>query len=358
MSSLFKLKASGRAEWADVDAQDYLELYRYTWHVDERGYFIRKLDRNRDQKLHRDVLGLDPGDERIVDHIDGVRSNNKRDNLRITTRAGNNQNVKSRGGTSRYRGVRKFNDDRDRPWQAYASQDGEKVHIGSYKTEEEAARAARNWRMENYELTNEDRSELDTADVYVLIDPRDGSIRYLGKSKDAIDRYRHHIKPSRRKLDTEKADWIQDLFDQDLAPCLFVIEEVTEDVWEEREEWWLDQLENEPLTNHQAGGEGQTRGRTRSERVREKLRRHPAGESQGGTSDFPGVSYNEEKEAWVGFITIRGKNHYVGQFDNELECARAVYEEREKHYDFEYEDSFEQWAERVNTGEPHTEGDG
>lgn len=356
MCGLFKLKANSRAEWAKVDAQDYLELHQHNWHVTDEGYWVRHGENNKQHKLHRDIMGLDIGDPRVVDHENGHVDDNRRDNLRIVSRAENNQNVTSRGGTSDYRGVRKYQDGRDKPWQAFGHEDGEEVHIGTYRTEEEAAKAARDWRMSNYEFTNEERGEgVETASVYFLIDPRTGDVRYIGKSVDPVDRYRHHVKPSRREKDTRKAAWIRELFNEDLAPCLFEVEEVTDEVWEEREKWWLEKLSNEPLTNQQAGGEGQTRGRVRSQKVREKLRRHPAGESRGGSSRFPGVSWNEEKGKWVGFITIRGENRYVGQFEDEIECAKAVYEEREKHYDFEYNDSFEEWVERVQNEDENTE---
>lgn len=337
--SLFKLRASNKVEYSNVDAEDYLDLYEYTWHVADDGYFVRKGKRNRNRHLHADILSIPREKATDVEHINGDIQDNRRSNLRIDGTAATD--IIPGTHASEHEGVRRVEDD-DTPWEAFYREGGDVVSLGRYETEREAAHEARDHRMRNYELTAERRSEHDTAYVYMLIDPRDGSVRYLGKSVNPKDRYKHHVKPSRRAHDTRKADWIQELHNEDYKPRLFVVEEVDDEVWEQREQWWLDNLKGEPLTNEQVGGAGQSEGRVRKQDVREKLRKWAAGESRGGSSKYPGVSWNEEKQAWCGFVTIRGKNHYVGQFNDELECARAVYERRCEEYDYDFEDEFEE----------------
>ena len=48
--------------------------------------------------LHREVLGLTPGDGLETDHRNGDRLDNRRSNLRVATRAQNAQNVPARSG--------------------------------------------------------------------------------------------------------------------------------------------------------------------------------------------------------------------------------------------------------------------
>lgn len=97
--------------------------------------------------LHREVLGLAPGDPRKGDHIDGNTLNCRRANLRIATTAENAQNQGSRGGTSEHRGVTW--DKSRQKWMATAMLAGRRTTIGRFDTEQEAADAAAAWRAEH-----------------------------------------------------------------------------------------------------------------------------------------------------------------------------------------------------------------
>ena len=66
-----------------------------------------------------------------IDHRNGVRDDNRLSNLRVTTRAGNQQNVPARG-TERTHGGR---------WMARITTNGERVYLGTFDTQEEAAAA-------------------------------------------------------------------------------------------------------------------------------------------------------------------------------------------------------------------------
>lgn len=90
--------------------------------------------------MHREILGEQcAGFE--VDHINGNRLNNRRENLRIATRS---QNASNRpkyysSGLSKYKGVRKVKG--RSKWSARIFVDGKEIHLGQYETEEEAAMA-------------------------------------------------------------------------------------------------------------------------------------------------------------------------------------------------------------------------
>lgn len=90
--------------------------------------------------MHRLVLGLEDGDERYGDHINGDRLDNRRSNLRVLTSRTNGQNRASHEGSSRFRGVTRLPDGR---WRAGCNIDGRWVWCGAFETEQEAAEAAR-----------------------------------------------------------------------------------------------------------------------------------------------------------------------------------------------------------------------
>jgi hypothetical protein len=74
-----------------------------------------------------------------VDHINGVRDDNRWDNLREATNAQNQHNSSSaKGSSSRFIGVALCK--RSHRWTAYICPDGTKIHLGNFGSEEEAAR--------------------------------------------------------------------------------------------------------------------------------------------------------------------------------------------------------------------------
>lgn len=92
-----------------VDEEDYDTLNAYFWALGTDGYARRHeangKGRRRRIAMHRQILGLTTGDPRESDHINGDRLDNRRKNLRIVTRAENNQNVRHRPGLSGHRNV-------------------------------------------------------------------------------------------------------------------------------------------------------------------------------------------------------------------------------------------------------------
>lgn len=97
--------------------------------------------------LHRAVVGLETSDPREPDHIDRDPLNNRRSNLRILSHAEQMQNVPSWGATSQQRGV-SF-DKAHGKWKATASVAGKRHHLGFHDDEQEAARAAQDFRREH-----------------------------------------------------------------------------------------------------------------------------------------------------------------------------------------------------------------
>lgn len=95
------------------------------------------------------VYGVWP--ERQVDHINGVKSDNRISNLRQATAAQNQHNRKSqRNNTSGVKGVsfHKFS----RKWWAGFNCDGEKIDLGYFDSKEDAAIAVREARERHHAI--------------------------------------------------------------------------------------------------------------------------------------------------------------------------------------------------------------
>lgn len=93
--------------------------------------------------------------------------------------------------------------------------------------------------------------------IYGLADPRDGQLRYVGKTVGPLARRlgRHLNASSRRK--NRKDRWIANLIAKDLRPEIFEIE--VADDWVEAERFWIAYFRaiGADLVNHTSGGEGE-----------------------------------------------------------------------------------------------------
>ena len=66
--------------------------------------------------------------------------------------------------------------------------------------------------------------------IYELIDPRDNTTRYIGKSKDPQKRFIEHLKCQLHE-GQYKNRWIKKLISENFKPILNVIDEVEENTW-------------------------------------------------------------------------------------------------------------------------------
>jgi len=92
--------------------------------------------------------------------------------------------------------------------------------------------------------------------IYVLIDPRNNSIRYVGVTCKSIhERLSGHIRTARHDNRTRRDRWINCLSSQGLRPIIACIEETSD---RNRECFWIEYYANQgcDLTNHTVGGEG------------------------------------------------------------------------------------------------------
>jgi len=128
-----------------IDASDFDYVNQWKWCVTGKGYVIRRLKVHEKQPgdssiayLHR-VIMLPPKGMN-VDHINGVKLDNRRCNLRNCTPAQNRQNIARKSGSvSMYKGV--FWNKRASIWVSELTCNYEKKWLGCFKQEEDAARA-------------------------------------------------------------------------------------------------------------------------------------------------------------------------------------------------------------------------
>jgi len=126
-----------------VDDEDYDWIRQWKWCAAKdhqcfyavRGIWIKGT--YKAIRMHRQILNPPPNKE--VDHINGDGLDNRRCNLRISTRSQNgaNQRAQQREKTSQYKGVRWCKE--VQKYRAYIKVNGRQKHLGYFNSEEVAA---------------------------------------------------------------------------------------------------------------------------------------------------------------------------------------------------------------------------
>ena len=146
-----------RIATAHVDDIDVERISSRRWYLNKEGYAYTVLCINLRkywQSLHRHVLGLVPGEKRLVDHIDGDRLNCRRSNLRFATAAQNAQNIrKTRASSSRFLCVT-WNK-RAAKWQASVKLNGRSHYLGLFDSEDAAGARAASFRAKQMPFSKE-----------------------------------------------------------------------------------------------------------------------------------------------------------------------------------------------------------
>lgn len=127
-----------QGKFAIVDDEDYGWLNQWKWCTMQTPYGFVAVRRKGKSTMymHRLITGAVHGKE--VDHKNHIRLDNRKANLRVCTRSQNAKNqVLQKNTASRYKGVRR----RCNRWQARIMNNRKSFYLGSYKTENEAAKA-------------------------------------------------------------------------------------------------------------------------------------------------------------------------------------------------------------------------
>lgn len=143
--SAFRLVTLTRGMYAKVDREDYEIVSQYKWYATpgkitwyaKTSAWDNTVGRSRSISMHRLLLDAQPG--QLVDHANHDGLDNRRANIRLATNSQNTANSSKKRKAARYRGLG-FNN-RLRRWQVYVEKDGYCHYCGSYKNDEEAAKA-------------------------------------------------------------------------------------------------------------------------------------------------------------------------------------------------------------------------
>jgi hypothetical protein len=144
---------------AIVDDDDYERLSQYKYYENNKGYAYRNLWKDKKVHavyLHREVIGAPKGLQ--VDHINGNRLDNRKENLRLVTPQQNQFNLRKSKSemTSKYKGVCWIKERKG--WLAKIRINGKGKLLGLYTTEEAAANAYNHYAREyhkEYALFND-----------------------------------------------------------------------------------------------------------------------------------------------------------------------------------------------------------
>jgi hypothetical protein len=125
----------GLGKTTDISLEDLKEVSRYSWQIlSENAYPSCTISR-KITLLHVFLVNPEPGF--VVDHIDHMKLNNRRHNLRQVTASENNFNRgKCSNNVSGVTGVT-WMKDRSK-WRAQISKDNVRVHLGDYLEKEDA----------------------------------------------------------------------------------------------------------------------------------------------------------------------------------------------------------------------------
>jgi hypothetical protein len=105
-------------------------------------------------------------------------------------------------------------------------------------------------------MKNEIGKKYEFAYIYGLIDPIINQIKYVGWTINIKRRFAQHILLCNLKKNTHKNNWIKKLLSLNLKPSIIILEEVSYDLWNQKEKEWIKFFGRDNLTNSTDGGEG------------------------------------------------------------------------------------------------------
>lgn len=118
-----------------IDAEDLSKVEQHCWHITSKGYVKTTIGGSNGDKifLHRWLIKTPEGKE--VDHINRVKHDNRKSNLRVCNNVQNSWNTSAKG----------YSFDKSKgKWKAYITVNKKRIYLGSYKEEKDAKIARRN----------------------------------------------------------------------------------------------------------------------------------------------------------------------------------------------------------------------
>ena len=132
------VKASNTGRVFVVDADDYSKIKNLLWRENDNGYIISQFPGDIPVLLHRLITNARKGE--VVDHINHLKYDNRKDNLRVANQEYNMMNACGRkDNTSGRKGV--WQDKRNGRWVAAIRVNKKKINLGHFATFDEAVKA-------------------------------------------------------------------------------------------------------------------------------------------------------------------------------------------------------------------------
>lgn len=110
------------------------------------------------------------------------------------------------------------------------------------------------------------------VNIYTLSHPITGEIRYVGKTKFAIEKRLKYGHLRDLKFKNKRVNWIKSLISQGLLPKIELLEVVEDNKWIEREIYWIKEFRDKGyrLTNMTDGGDGNNNQQFSEETIRKR----------------------------------------------------------------------------------------
>lgn len=125
-----------KGKYAMIDAEDISKIENFEWHC-SYGYAVNKSGK---QAIRMHNLIIESKEGMIIDHINGVRSDNRKANLRLCNYTENSINsIMKSNNTSGFKGV--HYDKQSGKWRVEIKVNKTKKYIGGFAKKEEAAKA-------------------------------------------------------------------------------------------------------------------------------------------------------------------------------------------------------------------------
>lgn len=126
--------------YALVDLEDLDLVSQVAWTIDTNGYVVGRPSGHANSiAMHRLIMRSIASTQSFTDHKDGNKLDNRRKNLRPCTPKENARNTRlSKNNTSGFKGVRRTENG---TWNARITVNRKEIHLGNYKSKEEAAAA-------------------------------------------------------------------------------------------------------------------------------------------------------------------------------------------------------------------------
>lgn len=137
LSGEYGIGYTSKGEEFYFDLEDYDKIKKYTWGLNELKYVV-SAPFGKSTRMH--ILIMNPPKGMVVDHINHMTYDNRKENLRICERSQNQMNQKLRSdNTSGRKGV--YFDKSRNKWMASIAFGGRTKYLGRFDNKEDAIRA-------------------------------------------------------------------------------------------------------------------------------------------------------------------------------------------------------------------------